>query len=76
MSDERFYVDTVSGFLGVGPGNRRGPGLTASVYDRLYLHAEVAHYRSENYRGLGHRRSLEYAIELAQTEADRLNAKE
>lgn len=72
---ERFYVATVSGWLGPTT-DERGPrasgGLTASVLDRGNLHREVARYRSEGVRKRG-QQARDDAIRRATVHAKALN---
>ena len=66
---QRFYADTVTGWLG---DSYRGspPGVTAQVYDRVFLHRPVATWRSEDSTGY---RSRAHVVELAKEHAARLN---
>ena len=71
----RFYVDTVSGYLTMPP-NSSPPGLSAQVYDRVFNHALVATYRSEDHVGFqpSVRRGKAGALKAAEEHAARLNA--
>lgn len=77
----RYVIHLSEGFRTAVYGHtRQGPGVTASVHDRLLLYRTVGLFRSEDYRyPPGHRgalpkpQMLARAIEDAQQLAQRLN---